>query len=95
MHWERGCGRAEAFLSWQRAVAIAAWNAHEQGDHQSARQLLDILEAGHDSPTRRAVMEDIDNLFVTEGIRPARAGEMTARGAVASDFTALLSLVAA
>ncbi|MBW9110157.1 hypothetical protein [Microbacterium ureisolvens] len=92
--WEQGTGEFEAYLYWQRAVATAAQDAHLRGDDAEADRLLDALESGYNSSTRRGLIDDPDNLFVTVTIGPARGGNPTARGGVAErDFSRLMEAV--
>ena len=94
VQWEVGCGNTEAYLCWQRAVATAAHEAHQRGDHDEADRLLDLLEAGYDSPTRRAVIKDPDNAFLAMAVRPARSADGAARGsATGGDFSTLMDAV--
>lgn len=90
--WEKGSGEAEAYFYWQRAAAAVAYEAHLGGDHEGANHLLDVLEVGYNSSTRRAVIEDPDNIFVTEALRPARSVG-TAKATSSGDFSELVRMV--
>lgn len=95
VRWEKGNGEAEAYFFWQYAVATAAHEAHLQGDAVEANRLLDALEAGYLTPTRRAVIDDPEAVFVAEAIQPARGANAAARGTVAGgDFGPLMNVVA-
>jgi hypothetical protein len=94
--WEEGNGTAEAYFFWQYATAAAAQQAHSRGDDFEADRFLDALEAGYGSPTRRAVLDDPEAVFIREAVQPARRGNVAARGAGGGrDFTTLMQLAAA
>lgn len=86
--WERGHGRAEAYLNWQRASVEAAFAAWSRGDSAEANRILDQLQIGYESPTRRAYVDDPDNWFIHEGIRLARSSSTEA-----GDFVPLMRMV--
>jgi hypothetical protein len=90
--WERGSGQAEAYFYWQRANAVAAYEAYLRGDPTEAERLLDVLAYGYNSPVRKAVLEDPENVFLREALPAARATQL-ARGA-GVDYTRLLLLAA-
>lgn len=72
--WERGNGEAEAYFFWHNETAAAAKNALSSADTAGANRLLDSLEAGYASPTRRSVWRDTDATFPT-ALERARKGD--------------------
>lgn len=61
--WERGNGEAEAYFFWHNETAAAAKNAYSSANATEANRLLDFLDAGYASPTRRSVWQDTDATF--------------------------------
>lgn len=93
--WEKGSGAAEVYFFWQFAVASAAHEAHTRGDGAQAARLLDILEAGYQTPLRRRIVEDPNGTFIVDVIGPARGAGATARGLASSaNFDPLMNAVA-